>query len=184
MDSHGSLGLYTSIALNASNKVYISYYDLSNGDLRYVTDASSLSPSDLYVKEAEDSAGADIPDEDTISDTASGIMQVGYHGNVDDKSNSTTAHSISGYILDENGFPIEGVKLNLGIRGYVDTTKSNTNGLFEFKNLRKGIYRITAEENSYKKHTREIKLLGKEEKSMVIKLIKKNKEKYDIALQY
>jgi hypothetical protein len=40
VDRWGDVGLYSSIAVDSSDRVHIGYYDDTNGDLRYATDAS------------------------------------------------------------------------------------------------------------------------------------------------
>ena len=40
LDSIGYVGGYSSIAIDSNNKVYISYYDTTNGDLKYATNVS------------------------------------------------------------------------------------------------------------------------------------------------
>lgn len=53
LDSAGNTGLYTSLALDGSNKAYISYLDSTNYDLKFATNASGS----WGVPETVDSAG-------------------------------------------------------------------------------------------------------------------------------
>ncbi len=50
--SSGDVGMYTSIAVDSSDKVHISYYDWDNGDLKYTTNATGL-----WIAETVDSPG-------------------------------------------------------------------------------------------------------------------------------
>jgi hypothetical protein len=52
VDSSGAVGLYTSIAKDSSDKLHISYYNISTGELKYATNASGS-----WVDEALDSSG-------------------------------------------------------------------------------------------------------------------------------
>ncbi|MED6338760.1 MAG: putative Ig domain-containing protein, partial [Candidatus Thermoplasmatota archaeon] len=52
LESIGSSGLYTSIALDSNENIHISYYDQTNGDLKYATDKSGS-----WVITTLDSAG-------------------------------------------------------------------------------------------------------------------------------
>ena len=50
IDSEGDVGWYSSIAIDSNNKVHISYYDRTDGDLKYATDASgSLVKSTIII---------------------------------------------------------------------------------------------------------------------------------------
>ncbi|MFC1788540.1 hypothetical protein ACFLZE_01330 [Thermodesulfobacteriota bacterium] len=53
VDSDGSVGLYSSIAIDSSDNVQISYSDGDNEDLKYTTDASGE-----WVAETVDSDGS------------------------------------------------------------------------------------------------------------------------------
>lgn len=53
VDSDGSVGLYSSIAIDSSDNVHISYSDGDNEDLKYTTDASGE-----WVAETVDSDGS------------------------------------------------------------------------------------------------------------------------------
>ena len=48
----GDVGMYTSIAVDSQDKVHISYYDCTNGDLKYITNATGS-----WVSETLDSTG-------------------------------------------------------------------------------------------------------------------------------
>ncbi|MFB3887030.1 MAG: FG-GAP repeat domain-containing protein [Thermodesulfobacteriota bacterium] len=58
IDKAGEVGLHTSIAIDSNNKVHISYYDLINGDLKYVTNAPP--PARSNVVDFDGDARTDI----------------------------------------------------------------------------------------------------------------------------
>ncbi len=78
VDTGGDVGQYTSIALNASGNPVISYYDVSNGDLKLlICDDPTCSSNTQYV--VDDGAGADVGLFSSLVLDASGNPIISYH---------------------------------------------------------------------------------------------------------
>jgi hypothetical protein len=93
MDSTGDVGKHTSIAVDANEKVHISYIDLTNGKLKYMTNVTGS-----WVTWVVDSAG----DYDTgIAVDANGKCHIVYDGTGGDlkyATNATTASGVSSIV--------------------------------------------------------------------------------------
>jgi len=75
IDSEGSVGLYTSIAIDSNNKVHISYYASLSYDLKYATDASGA-----WVTSTIDSEGS-VGWDTSIAIDSNNKVHISYHDN-------------------------------------------------------------------------------------------------------
>lgn len=82
VDATNSRGLYTSLAVGTDGRVHVSYYDLTNGDLRYATCAGACLSSTSWQRSALDGQrGLVNPDVGSHSSLAlaGGSVHVSYH---------------------------------------------------------------------------------------------------------
>jgi len=98
IDSTGDVGWFNSIAIDSNNRVHISYYDRTNGDLKYATNATSCT---LPVTTSQ-------PQSQTIESGQTASMSVGasgttplwyqwYRGSSGDASNPISGATSSSY---------------------------------------------------------------------------------------
>ena len=73
LDSEGTVGLHSSITIDSSDKVHISYYDETNGDLKYLTNASSS-----WITTTVDSDGS-VGEYTSIAIDSSDKVHISYH---------------------------------------------------------------------------------------------------------
>ncbi|UJS17063.1 MAG: Ig-like domain-containing protein [Candidatus Jettenia sp.] len=83
IDREGDVGLYTSLAVEPSGKIHISYYDTTNDDLKYATDASHSfigleADKGKYVAEKVDN-GRYVGMYSSIAVDMSGKMHISYY---------------------------------------------------------------------------------------------------------
>ena len=91
----------------------------------------------------------------------------------------TEKSSISGYVIDIKGTPVESVKLKIkGIKtGYKGSTASDADGFFEFKDLDADTYVIVAKKKGYKRGKQTVTLEEGESQEVEIELKKTTKRR-------
>jgi hypothetical protein len=85
VDSSGDMGLYSSLALDSAGHPHISYYDASNGDLKYahyVGSGGDCGPSNSWHCETLDSAG-DVGQYTSLSLDSNGRPCISYYDATD-----------------------------------------------------------------------------------------------------
>ncbi|MFA5794029.1 MAG: DUF2341 domain-containing protein [Candidatus Brocadiia bacterium] len=99
VDSAGNVGGFTSMAIDSSNKMHISYYDYSNADLKYATNESGS-----WVSTAVESVG-DIGEFSSIAVDSNNKVHISYYDRTN--TNLKYATNISGawlaYTVDAGG---------------------------------------------------------------------------------
>ena len=73
VDNSGNLGTFTSLVLDTSDNVYISYYDSNDKDLKYATNTSGS-----WITETVDSSG-DVGEYTSIALDTSGNVHISYY---------------------------------------------------------------------------------------------------------
>ena len=99
IDSTGTVGEYTSIALDSNNKVHISYYDSSNSALKYATNASGS-----WAASTIDSIG-DVGKYTSIAIDSNNKVHISYYDDTNDDLKYATNASGSwvSYAVDSTG---------------------------------------------------------------------------------
>jgi hypothetical protein len=100
VDSSAGVGQYASIALDSSDKVHISYWDSTNNDLKYATNASGA-----WVPETLDSSG-DKGETTSIAIDSSNYVHISYYdaGNHDLKYATNASGAWVPEIIDSAGY--------------------------------------------------------------------------------
>src|SRR5437667_55015 len=78
VDQDQIVGVYTSLAVDASGRVHVSYYDETNGDLKYATCAASCTTAANWQSVAVDQSGFVGP-YTSLGVDGSGRVHVSYH---------------------------------------------------------------------------------------------------------
>ena len=106
LDTSETVGMYTSIAIDTSDKVHISYYDSTNKDLKYATNASGS-----WVAVTVDSSG-DVGKYTSIALDSANNVHISYIDIMDSANNIKYATNASGSwvteivdIIGTMGFP-------------------------------------------------------------------------------
>jgi hypothetical protein len=78
VDAAGSVGLYTSLAVDASGRLHVSYYDGTNGDLKYATCAADCALTANWQAPTVDATGS-VGLYTSLAVDASGRLHVSYY---------------------------------------------------------------------------------------------------------
>ena len=101
--SGNNVGLHSSIAVDGSGKIHISYYDLDNGDLKY---ASRASGSAAWSIQSVDEDG-NVGQYSSIAVEGNGNVHIGYHDATQTRLDLKYATNVTGAwvksTLDSNG---------------------------------------------------------------------------------
>jgi hypothetical protein len=78
VDAAGSVGLYTSLAVDASGRLHVSYYDGTNADLKYATCAADCALTANWQAATVDAAG-NVGFYTSLAVDAGGRLHVSYY---------------------------------------------------------------------------------------------------------
>ncbi len=135
VDSTGIVGQTSSIAVDSNRAVHISYKDLSNGDLKYATNAgvtTRCSANSTFKCETVDSTG-DVGDYSSIAVESNGTVHISYYDydNENLKYASGTSRAFNYVTIDSTGLVGEDTSIAVAPDGskvhisYYDVTNGN-----------------------------------------------------------